>query len=201
MRRSTIRRSWTSRGGGGRRDSYGRFRNSRTWIRCSGTGRKRSGRKSYRRLSLKRNELLPEHQRMQRRSQKMQSLQEKKRHLLKEACVCDEEMRKVREEISERKARYLELAEKSSNGRLAAEDLTEELRGLQAGEERKRHSPMDASSDACETADPSPAGRNHQKIRDPNRSSTHARRRRVRRRVRLSGWFCFLSYSVPGCKR
>ena len=65
----------------------------------------------------------------------MQSIQDKKRNFLKEACACDEEMRKVRKEINEREARNLELAEKSSNSRMAAEDLEEKLRGLQAGEE------------------------------------------------------------------
>ena len=55
------------------------------------------------------------HQRMQKRSQEMQSIQDKKRNLLKEACACDAEMREVREEINEREECYLELAEKSSN--------------------------------------------------------------------------------------
>ena len=70
----------------------------------------------------KRNELVPEHQRMQKRSQKMPSIQDKKRNLLKEACACDEEMRKVGEEISEREARYLELSNKSTNNRMAVEE-------------------------------------------------------------------------------
>ena len=54
---------------------------------------------------VKRNELLPERQRMQKRYQKMQSIQDKKRNLLKEAGACEEEMRKVGEEINkERRA-------------------------------------------------------------------------------------------------
>ena len=52
----------------------------------------------------KRSELLLEHQRMQKRSSKMHSIQDKKRKLLKEAGACEEEMRKVKEEIDEREA-------------------------------------------------------------------------------------------------
>ena len=70
----------------------------------------------------KRNELVPEHQRMQKLSQKMPSIQDKKRKLLKEACACDKEMRKVGEEISEREARYLELSNKSTNNQMALEE-------------------------------------------------------------------------------
>ena len=75
----------------------------------------------------KRNELLPEHHKMQKRFQKMQSVKDKKRNLLREAGTCEEEMRKVREEINEREARYLQLSNKSTNNRTAAEDLEEEL--------------------------------------------------------------------------
>ena len=71
------------------------------------------------------------------RSQKMQSVQGKKRNLLKKVGACDEGMGKVREEINEREARYLELAEKSNNKGMAAEHLEEEFRCLQAGEERR----------------------------------------------------------------
>ena len=55
-----------------------------------------------------RNELLPEHQRMQKKSQKMQSLQDKKKIFIKDACACDEEMQKVGEEVCETEARHLE---------------------------------------------------------------------------------------------
>ena len=66
----------------------------------------------------------------------MQSIQDKTRNLLKEAGAHDEEMRKVREEMNAREARHLELANKSNNNRMAAEDLEEELRGLQVEEGR-----------------------------------------------------------------
>ena len=99
----------------------------------------------------KRNELLPEHQRMQKRSQKMQSIQDRKRNLLEEAGACEEEMRKVRDEINEREARYLQQSNKSTNNRMAAEDLEEELRGLRCRQGRKEEvavprKPMPAAS-------------------------------------------------------
>ena len=99
-------------------------------------GQKEQWKEKQQEIEQKRNELLPEHQKMQKRSQKMQSLQDKQRIFLKDACACDEEMRKVEVEINERETRCLELAE-TSNGRMAAEDLEEELRSLQAGEERR----------------------------------------------------------------
>ena len=72
-----------------------------------------------------RNGLLPEHQKTQKRSQNMQSIQDKEGHLLKEAGACDEDNAKIREEINEREAHHLELANKSDNNRMAAEDLEE----------------------------------------------------------------------------
>ena len=44
------------------------------------------------------NDLMPEHQKVQRKSQKIQSLQDKRRNLQKENAVAKEEMRKIREE-------------------------------------------------------------------------------------------------------
>ena len=35
---------------------------------------------------------MPEHQKMQKKSQKLQSMQDKKRKYLKDACACEEEM-------------------------------------------------------------------------------------------------------------
>ena len=71
-------------------------------------------------------------------SQKMPSIQDKKRNLLKEACACDKEMRKVGEEISEREARYLELSNKSTNNRMAVE----------GGEKKVKHRKKDGGKSA-----------------------------------------------------
>ena len=83
------------------------------------------------------NDLLLEHQRMQKKSQKLHSLQDNKKKCLKDAGMCEEEMEKVRDEIAEREAHFQELAQKSRNFQMAADDLEEEIRVLQAGEERR----------------------------------------------------------------
>ena len=54
----------------------------------------------------KRTELLPECQKMQKRSQKLESLQEKKRKHLKDACACEEDAQLLNQEMEERKALF-----------------------------------------------------------------------------------------------
>ena len=98
-----MRSSWTSRAGGCR-NSFGRLRNSRTMDQMFLDGQKEKWKEKLQEIVEKR------HQRMQKRSQEMQGIKDKKRNLLKEACACDAEMREVREEINEREERYLELA-------------------------------------------------------------------------------------------
>ena len=58
------------------RSSCGTLRSLRTWSRWSGIAKKKSGSVSCKRFERKRTELLPEHQMMQKRSQKLQSLQD-----------------------------------------------------------------------------------------------------------------------------
>ena len=77
-------------------------------------------------IEKKRNELLLK---MQKRSQELQSLQDKKRNFFKEACACEEEMRKVSEEVEERKVRFVALSETTGNCRMAADDLEDEIKG------------------------------------------------------------------------
>ena len=76
---------------------------------------------------------------MQKRSQKLQSLQDKHRNHFKIACACEEEMQMLSEEMEERKAifetRIRALSEKSRGSRKAADDLEVEIQALQAGEE------------------------------------------------------------------
>ena len=64
-------------------------------------------------------------------------LQDKKKKCLKDAGMCEEELEKVRDETAEREAHFQELAQKSRNFQMAADDLEEEIRVLQAGEERR----------------------------------------------------------------
>ena len=95
----------------------------------------------------------PCHRRRRRsRSQKLQSLQDKQRNHLKNACECEEEMKVRSREMEERKAifetRVRALSEKSGDSRKAADDLEVEVQALQAGEDKEaavRHSPVDAA--------------------------------------------------------
>ena len=125
MKKLTIRRSWISRGKGLQKQlrEIEKFTDVDQMFR---DGQKEKWKGDLQEIEQKRNELLAEHQRMHKRSQKMQSLQDKKKKYLKDACACDEETGKVRDEINEREARFLELAQKSNNCRMA-DDLEEEM--------------------------------------------------------------------------
>ena len=66
------------------------------------------------------NDLMPEHQKAQKRTHKIQSLQDKLRNLQKESLAAKEEMRKLREEIELKEERFRLLADrvdKKHNGR------------------------------------------------------------------------------------
>ena len=81
-------------------------------------------------IEMKRTELLPEHQKKQKRSQKLQRLQDKKSNYLKDACACEDEMQTLSEEMEKRQALF--------------------HASFQALSERKeeaaaRHSPMDVA--------------------------------------------------------
>ena len=62
------------------------------------------GKEELQEMERKRTELLLEHQKMQKRSQKLKSLQDKQRCHLKSAGACEEEMQMLNEEMEERKA-------------------------------------------------------------------------------------------------
>ena len=97
----------------------------------------KSGRKNCMRLSRNGRISCRSIRKMQEMSQKLQSLQDKKNRCLKDAGTGDEEMEKISDEITEREAHFQELAQKSRNFRMAADDLEAEIRVLQAGEERR----------------------------------------------------------------
>ena len=91
-------------------------------------------------IERKRTELLTEHQKIQKRTQKLQNLQDKQKNHFNNACAC-EEVRMLNEEMEERKAlhetRFLALSEKSGDSRKAAAELEVEIQALQAREERR----------------------------------------------------------------
>ena len=59
-------------------------------------GHKERWQRGLQEIEQKRNDLLLEHQKLQKRSPQLQTLQDKKKKCLKDACVCDEEMERVR---------------------------------------------------------------------------------------------------------
>ena len=79
---------------------------------------------------------------MQKRSQKLQSLQDKKEKYLKDAGDCEEEIRMLHEENQERQARFQTrfqtLSEKSGNCRKKADILEKRNPGLASRKGKKR---------------------------------------------------------------
>ena len=85
---------------------------------------------------------MPKHQKMQKRSQKLQSLQDRQRNHPKSARACEEEMHTLSKEMEERKAlfetRFRGLSEKSGDSRKAAAELENEIQAFAGGRRKKR---------------------------------------------------------------
>ena len=84
---------------------------------------------------------MPEHQTFQKRSQKIQSIQDKERHAEENAAAEEE----VRMSSRKRSASFF-LSDKVEKNRMTDADMAAELQGLQAAEERR-------SSNASQTGD------------------------------------------------
>ena len=89
---------------------------------------------------------MPEHLRAQKRSQKIQSIQDKRRKMQKESIAAKEEMRKIREEIDRIEERFRQLSDKVDKNKMAGAEMAAELMGFHAGGERR-------GSDASRTGD------------------------------------------------
>ena len=87
----------------------------------------------------RRNDLLLEHQRVQKRSHKKQSNpgQEEEHKMQRETAAAREEMRKIREDIILKEERILLLSDKVAKHEVAEAEMEAELQGLQRGEERR----------------------------------------------------------------
>ena len=96
----------------------------------------------------RRNDLMPEHQKTQKRTQKIHSLQDTRRNLQKESLPAEVEMRKLREEIDWKEERFRPLTDKVDKNRMADAEMDAELQGLQVGEER-RGSNASQAVDCC----------------------------------------------------
>ena len=55
---------------------------------------------------------MPEHQKVQKRSQKIQNIQDNRRNVQKESAAAQEEMRKIREENDRNEKRFRQLSDK-----------------------------------------------------------------------------------------
>ena len=87
----------------------------------------------------KRHDLLPEHQRVQKRSTKIQSIQDKKKNMQRETVAAEVEMRKIRVEIVRNEERFNRLlSDKVDKNRMAEAEMEAELQGLQAGRRKER---------------------------------------------------------------
>ena len=85
----------------------------------------------------RRHDLMPEHQKVQKRSQKIQSIQYKRRNLQKDSTATKDEMRKLQEELMQKKERIFSLSNKVDKNKMADAEMAAELQSLQAGEERR----------------------------------------------------------------
>ena len=85
----------------------------------------------------RRNDLMPEHQRVEKRSQKIQSIQDKRKNMQKESLAAREEMRKIKEEIDWKEERFRLLSERVDKNRMADAEMEAEVQGLQPEEERR----------------------------------------------------------------
>ena len=89
-----------------------------------------------------------EHQKFQKRSQNIQSIQDKRKHMQKENAASEEEVLKQRDEVKQKEERILFLSDKVEKNKMADADMAAELQGLQAGEER-RGSNASQTGDSC----------------------------------------------------
>ena len=80
---------------------------------------------------------MPEHQKVQTRSKNIQSIQEKRRNLQKDSTAAEEEMRKLQEELMQKKERIFLLSNGVEKNKMADAEMAAELQSLQAGEERR----------------------------------------------------------------
>ena len=87
---------------------------------------------------------------MQKRSQKIQSIQ-KKRNLQKENTAATKEMRKIREDIDQKEERLRLLSDKVEQNKRADAEKAAELQGPQAGEARRGSSASHAVDCCLET--------------------------------------------------
>ena len=93
-------------------------------------------------------DLIPEHQKAHKRSQKIQGIQDRRRNLQKDSIAAEGEMRKLQQEIRQKEERHLFLSNKIDKSKMQDAEMVAELQSLQAGEER-RGSNASQTGDCC----------------------------------------------------
>ena len=76
----------------------------------------------------------PEHQKVQERSQKIKSIQGKRRNMQKESAAAQEEMLKISEEIDRNEEGFRQLSDKVDENTIVDAEVAAEVQGLQTGE-------------------------------------------------------------------
>ena len=75
---------------------------------------------------------MPEHQKVQKRSQNIQSIQDKRKNLQKESAAAQDEMQKIAEGNARNEQRFLFLPVKLDKNKMADGEMAADLEGLQA---------------------------------------------------------------------
>ena len=94
------------------------------------------------------NDLMPEHQKVQKRSQKIQGIKDKRRNMKKENAAAQEEMQNIREGNDRNDERFRQLSNEVDKNKMADAEMAAQLQSLQAGEER-RGSNASQTGDCC----------------------------------------------------
>ena len=74
-----------------------------------------------------RHDLMPEHQKVQKRSRKIQNIQDKRRNMQKESAAAQEEMREIREGTDRNVERFRQLSDKVDRNKMADAQMADEL--------------------------------------------------------------------------
>ena len=83
-------------------------------------------------------DFMPEHQKVQKRSQRIHNIQDKRRNMQKESTAAQKEMRKIREDIDRNEERFRQLPDKVDKNKVA--EMAAELQGCR--QEKKEETVM-----------------------------------------------------------
>ena len=81
---------------------------------------------------------MPEHQKVQKKSQKIQGIQDERRNMQKENVAAEEEMQKLRDDVKQKEERILFLSDKVERNKMVDAKMAAELQEVQAGRRKKR---------------------------------------------------------------